>query len=111
VGGVVDASPAASHIDPQRIGFFGFSRGGYTGLVAIGANPDWAAATTFCQESSSHWCEQIRRKEFPAQPLAHDPRIKAAVTAHGKPAVIGRQNRLWLPASLRLGSDLEETFP
>ena len=32
-------------------------------------------------------------------------------SAHGKPAVIGRQNRLWLPASLRLGSDLEETFP
>ena len=34
---MLDASPAASHIDPQRIGFFGFSRGGYTGLVAIGS--------------------------------------------------------------------------
>ena len=32
-------------------------------------------------------------------------------SAHGKPAVIGRQNRLWLPASLRLGSGIEETFP
>ena len=32
-------------------------------------------------------------------------------SAHGKPAVIGRQNRLWLPASLRLGSGTEETFP
>jgi predicted dienelactone hydrolase len=27
------------------------------------------------------WCEQIRRKEFPARPLAQDPRIKAAVIA------------------------------
>ena len=78
---ILDASPAASNIDPQRIGFFGFSRGGYTGLVAIGANLDWTAATAFCQESSSHWCEQIRRKEFPTQPLAHDPKIKAAVIA------------------------------
>ena len=26
-------------------------------------------------------------------------------SAHGKPAVIGRQNRLWLPASLRLMKD------
>lgn len=78
---MLGASPAAAHIDPQCIGFYGFSRGGQTGLVLIGANPDWAAATDFCQESSAHWCEQIRRKEFPTQPLAHDPRIKAAVIA------------------------------
>jgi predicted dienelactone hydrolase len=78
---MLGASPLASDIDPRRIGFFGFSRGGYTGLVAIGANPDWAAATAFCQESASHWCEQIRRKEFPTRPLAHDPRIKVAVIA------------------------------
>jgi predicted dienelactone hydrolase len=31
---MVQASPVASKIDPQRLGFFGFSRGGYTGLVA-----------------------------------------------------------------------------
>jgi len=36
------ASPAAPKIDPERIGFFGFSAGGYTGLVLAGANPDWA---------------------------------------------------------------------
>jgi predicted dienelactone hydrolase len=27
----------SARIDPSRIGFFGFSRGGYTGLVEIGA--------------------------------------------------------------------------
>lgn len=77
----VQESPIASKIDPERIGFFGFSRGGFTGLVLIGANPDWAIATALCQQSSAHACEQIRRKEFPTQPLAHDPRIKAAVIA------------------------------
>ena len=78
VGHMLGAWAAAPKIDPERIGFFGFSRGGYTGLVLIGANPDWAKASEFCQQSS-HVCEQIRRKEFPAQPLAHDPRIRAAV--------------------------------
>ena len=28
----------SAKIDLGRVGFFGFSRGGYTGLVAIGAN-------------------------------------------------------------------------
>jgi predicted dienelactone hydrolase len=78
---MLGASPLAPNIDPQRIGFFGFSRGGYTGFVLIGANPDWAAAAAFCERSSSYWCEQIRKQEFPARPLAHDPRIKAAVIA------------------------------
>src|SRR5271155_5398799 len=38
---MLGASLVASKIDPRRIGFFGFSRGGYSGLVLIGANPDW----------------------------------------------------------------------
>jgi predicted dienelactone hydrolase len=76
---MVGASPAAAAIDPGRIGFFGFSRGGYTGLVLVGANPDWTSAAAFCQQSPAHICEQIRRKELPAQPLVHDPRIKVAV--------------------------------
>jgi predicted dienelactone hydrolase len=74
-------SPAASNIDPGRIGFFGFSRGGYTGLVLAGADPDWANAGEFCRQSSARWCEQIRRREFPARRLEHDVRIKAAVIA------------------------------
>ena len=78
---MLQASPVATRIDPQRIGFFGFSRRGYTGLVLVGANPDWAVVTDFCQQSSSNACEQVRRKEFPTQPLTHDARIKAAVIA------------------------------
>ena len=78
---MIASSALASSIDRERIGFFGFSRGGYTGLVLIGANPDWASATASCQQSTTHVCEQILRREFPAQPLTHDPRIKAAVIA------------------------------
>jgi predicted dienelactone hydrolase len=76
---LLQASPAK--IDAQRAGFFGFSRGGYTGLVLIGANPDWATAAEICEQSASHACEQIRHKEFLTQPLTHDARIKAAVIA------------------------------
>ena len=38
---VVQSSPAATSVDSQRIGFFGFSRGGFTGLVLAGAAPDY----------------------------------------------------------------------
>jgi predicted dienelactone hydrolase len=74
------AAPFASSVDQERIGLFGFSRGGYTGLAAIGARPDWANATVPCQQVSSHVCAQIRARDFPGQPV-HDLRIKAAVIA------------------------------
>jgi predicted dienelactone hydrolase len=48
--------------------------------VLIGANPDWAK--DLCHRSSAaSVCEQILRREFRAQPRAHDARIKAAVIA------------------------------
>jgi predicted dienelactone hydrolase len=78
---MVGASAIASSIDRDRIGLFGFSRGGYTGLAVIGANPDWISVTELCQKFTTHVCEQIRAKQFPAQPVTHDPRIKAAVIA------------------------------
>jgi predicted dienelactone hydrolase len=75
------SSPVAQAIDAGRVGFFGFSRGGYTGLVAIGGNPDWTSATEYCGASAARICRQILAKEYPAEPLVHDPRIKAAVIA------------------------------
>lgn len=67
-------------IDPGRIGFFGFSRGGYTGLVLAGAVPDFRDPTVPCPEPAPV-CGEIRRNEIPATPLARDPRIKAFVLA------------------------------
>jgi predicted dienelactone hydrolase len=75
------AAPAfAAGIDRERIGLFGFSRGGYTALAVIGANPDWANVTERCKEIKTHVCEQVRAKEFPGS-VTHDPRVKAAVIA------------------------------
>jgi predicted dienelactone hydrolase len=70
----------ASSVDRERVGFFGFSRGAYTGLAVIGANPDWANVTERCQQFKSHVCEQVRAKQFPGS-VTHDPRVKAAVIA------------------------------
>ncbi len=53
---MVGASPLASNIDRERIGIFGFSRGGYTGLAVIGANPDWASATDLCRSAATACC-------------------------------------------------------
>jgi predicted dienelactone hydrolase len=77
---MIGSSPFAASVDQDRIGFFGYSRGGYTGLVLIGANPDWAGeASKYCQQRQLVFCQQIVGRKYPSQPLAHDPRIKAAV--------------------------------
>ena len=71
--------PDAARVDAGRIGIFGFSRGGYTGLVAIGANPYFGKRLRLCEGKDSALCDQVHKGELPE--LAHDPRIKAAVIA------------------------------
>ncbi len=75
------ASPLATTIDPNRIGIYGFSRGGYTALVAIGANPDFALGLPLCEGRTDKICDEIRAQDYPKEPLTHDRRIKAAVVA------------------------------
>jgi predicted dienelactone hydrolase len=72
-------------IDPAKIGFFGFSKGGYTGLVLIGATLDFHRAASYCTDNS-RFCGQIRSSDVP-QNLPHDNRIKAAVLADAAPSV------------------------
>jgi predicted dienelactone hydrolase len=67
----------ATVIDPTRIGLFGFSRGGYTGLVVVGAEPRFDVAIGMCAGQTSTICVEVRRGNV--QPLVHDNRIKAAV--------------------------------
>jgi predicted dienelactone hydrolase len=101
------ASPAAAKIDAQRVGFFGFSRGGYTGLVLIGAEPHFHERGWLCQQSP-RLCAEVR-----AKPLTHDPRIKAAVIADpiavffnaGSYAAVKAQVQLW--ASAKGGDGVE----
>jgi predicted dienelactone hydrolase len=78
---MLSASPDAARIDPQRIGFFGFSRGGYTGLVLAGGDPDPLHADVPCPDPAAPICQQIRSGVLPMQPLTHDARIKAYVLA------------------------------
>ncbi|WGY71519.1 alpha/beta hydrolase [Burkholderia cepacia] len=74
-------APDAARIDPARIGFFGFSRGGYTGLVLAGANPDFMHAGIPCPDPAWPICRQIHDGDLPKAPPTHDPRIKAYVLA------------------------------
>jgi predicted dienelactone hydrolase len=69
----------AAIIDAGRVGIFGFSRGGYTALVAIGANPRFDKSLRLCEGKDSLTCDQVHKEELPE--LVHDPRIKAAVIA------------------------------
>ena len=70
-------------VDPTRIGLFGFSKGGYTGLALIGAAPDFGRYAQGCTDASK-FCEQLRSYDIPA--VAQDARIRAAVIAYPIPA-------------------------
>lgn len=77
-----------ARIDPARIGFYGFSRGGFTGLALIGGNPDFEKFASICVDYPKlRTCAQLGAGERPPTPLVHDPRIRAAVLAD---PVIGR---------------------
>jgi predicted dienelactone hydrolase len=77
---LLGAWPNAAKIDAGRIGFFGFSRGGYTGLVIAGGNPDFHDSRVACPEPAPI-CGEVRPGEIPPGPLTHDPRFKAFVVA------------------------------
>jgi predicted dienelactone hydrolase len=100
---MIGTSPFAASIDHDRIGFFGFSRGGYTGLVLLGANPDWTgAASNYCQQSQGPLCQQILGKRYPSQPLTHDPRIKVAVLADPLAIFLSAESLASLKAPVQL---------
>lgn len=75
---MLGASPDAAKIDPERIGFFGFSRGGYTGLVVAGANPDFRNSHVPCPDPRAPICAEIQRTDI-SGPLTHNSRVKAVV--------------------------------
>ncbi|MBR0858033.1 alpha/beta hydrolase family protein [Bradyrhizobium liaoningense] len=69
----------SASIDPGRIGIYGFSRGGYTGLVAVGAKPNFLAGLPMCAGRTDKKCGELRAPQFSNLPMMHDHRIKAAV--------------------------------
>jgi predicted dienelactone hydrolase len=63
-------------VDRNKIGLFGFSFGGYTGLALAGAKPDFDRVASMCSGNTGI-CGQLRSGERP-DPRS-DPRIRAAV--------------------------------
>ncbi len=79
-----------SRLDPDRVGLFGFSAGGFTTLVLAGGAPDLSRGIKHCRERPTAWdCQYLRKNGIDVGRLAgpppnawlHDRRIRAAVVA------------------------------
>jgi predicted dienelactone hydrolase len=77
-------------IDPARIGVFGFSMGGYTGLVLMGVVPDSGRFAEVCKDKTGA-CQQLHSGEALPNP-PHDARIKTAVIVDPATVTITRDN-------------------
>jgi predicted dienelactone hydrolase len=82
--------PGHDRIDPERVGAFGFSAGGFTVLTAVGAQPDLTIIAKHCTDSPEFACDLLRHAKSPllnSEPpgmggaFEPDARIKAAVVA------------------------------
>lgn len=84
------AWPEHARLDAGRVGVFGFSAGGFTGLVIAGGEPDMGKIGPHCAAHPDFFeCQLLKRNggtppsgsPRPAPQWAHDARIKAAVIA------------------------------
>lgn len=69
-----------SHVDPARLGLFGFSAGGTTALVVLGGEPDLSTVPAHCAASPELVC-RLMKPGPAARGWTHDPRVRAAVIA------------------------------
>lgn len=86
---VLSAWPGNLNLNPRRVGVFGFSLGGFTGLVLIGETPEIARMAQLCESTpdapectftrNAHGDQLSPSAEVPR--WIHDERIKAAVIA------------------------------
>ena len=76
-------------IDAERVGAFGLSAGGFTVLVAAGAQPDMRLIATHCAQAPEFVCDVLRHFKSPllnagsssSEPMQATTRLKAAVLA------------------------------
>lgn len=100
---MLGAWPKRSAIDPERIGIFGFSIGGFTALVGLGGKPQLSGLVEQCGAAPQRWvCREFGgaaglTRRFGDKPLeaVADVRLKAAFVA--APAIPA----LFLPDGLR----------
>jgi len=69
----------AAHIDPRRVGVFGFSAGATTALVSIGGTPDLQQVPIHCKQHPEFVCELMAPPAVQPTAWVADPRIRAAV--------------------------------
>lgn len=76
-------------VDPEKVGAFGFSAGGFTVLTAIGAQADMRLIAKHCAQTPEFVCDVLRHFKSPlvevggpvGDPMEASPKIKAAVVA------------------------------
>jgi predicted dienelactone hydrolase len=76
-------------IDPERVGAFGFSAGGFTVLAAAGAQPDMRLIAKHCAQAPEFVCDVLRHFNSPlvnadsssSEPMQPTPRLRAVVLA------------------------------
>lgn len=77
-------------LDKSKVGFYGFSAGGFSGLVEIGGVPDWSIFSkhcksdpdeAVCKQSAASFLSSPQAATMPASTWHHDGRIKAAALA------------------------------
>jgi predicted dienelactone hydrolase len=74
-------------IDPERVGAFGFSSGGFTVLVEAGGEPDLTLVAPHCAEHPRFFdcglvaAHPVSADAFAAMRWTHDRRLKAVVVA------------------------------
>lgn len=81
--------PGNGTVDPEKVGVFGFSAGGFTVLTAIGAQPDMRLIAAHCARTPEFACDVLRHFNSPlveagapvGDPMQASPEIKAAVVA------------------------------
>ena len=85
VSAAIDAMLAeplfAGHLDTTRIGVAGFSEGGYTSLLLVGARPDFSRWNGFCARhpQDPEFCKQPHREVvIPRGKSIRDERVRAA---------------------------------
>ncbi len=73
------------HLDPKRLGLFGFSAGGTTALIVIGGMPDLGRIEPLCNSHPEFVCQLQKAGVTMRIPAAsewtHDARVASAVVA------------------------------
>ena len=81
--------PGHDHLDPARVGIFGFSLGGFTAIVVSGGTPDLSRMVELCSaRPTAPECLFVKQRGGDQLELVtgnptwpHDTRVKAAVVA------------------------------